>query len=70
MSSLPGLKDLNLTAIDSETSHLLEEARPADICEACRISGYPNTVGYSDIRILSEKRKELFKLNWKALGSQ
>jgi hypothetical protein len=30
----------------------------------CRISAYFDTVGYSDIRILSEKEpKELFKLN-------
>lgn len=54
MSSSPGLIDLNLTAIDSETSHLLEEARHVDICEACRVSGYPYTIGYSGVRILSD----------------
>jgi len=53
MSSSPGLIHLNLTAIDSETSHLLEEAHGhVDICEACRpVSGYPCTaIGYSDVR--------------------
>lgn len=55
MSSSPGLIHLNLTAIDSETSHLLEEARKDDICGACRpVSGYPYTIGYSGVRILSD----------------
>ena len=59
MSSSPSLIHLNLTAIDSETSHLLEEARHVDICyEACRpVSGYPYTaVGYSGVRILPDVR--------------
>jgi len=58
MSSSPGLIHLNLTAIDSETSHLLEEARKDDICEACRpVSGYPYTaIGYSGVRILPDIR--------------